>query len=116
MKKAARIIGLIIVSLVAALYLFIIVGSLFEGEPLSTDFESLGMAILSILTIVSAVLAWVKIRLGVWFVLTAGILFTIFALLTAGQNHLLAVMAAGGPLLISALLILLGIQKDDKSS
>ena len=114
MKKAARIIGLIIVTLVALLYLFIIVGSLFEGEPLSSDFESLGMAILSILTIISAVLSWVKMRFGVWFVLTTGILFTIFALITAGQNHLMAVMAAGGPLLISGLLMILGIDKSNK--
>lgn len=114
MKKAARIIGLITVTLVALLYLFIIVGSLFEGEPLSPDFESQGMAILSILTIISAVISWIRIRLGVWLVLTAGILFTIFALLTAGQNHLMAVMAAGGPLLIGGLLILWGIQRKEQ--
>jgi hypothetical protein len=113
MKKAALIIGLIIVSAVAALYLFIMVGSLFEGEPFSFDIESLGMAILSILTIVSVVLTWVKMRLGVWFVLTSGVLFTIFALLTAGQNHLMAVMAAGGPLLIGGFLIHWGIERKD---
>jgi hypothetical protein len=53
-------------------------------------------------------------RFGVWFVLTTGILFTIFALITAGQNHLMAVMAAGGPLLISGLLMILGIDKSNK--
>ncbi|MFN2303851.1 MAG: hypothetical protein ACK2TV_08980 [Anaerolineales bacterium] len=111
MKKAARIIGLIIVTLIAGIYLFIIVGGLFERESLSMDIESLSMAILSIFTIASAVLAWIKMRLGVWFVLTAGVLFTVFALLTAGQNQLMAVMAAGGPLLIGGLLMLLGVEK-----
>lgn len=108
MRKAARITGLIIISMVAAVLLFIMLGSLFEGGPLSFGFESLGMAILSLLTVISVVLAWVKQNTGVWFVLIAGILFTIFALVTAGSHHLLAVMMAGGPLIIGGLLILWG--------
>lgn len=111
MKKAARIIGLVIVSIIAALYLFIIVGSIFDRESFSTDFESLGMAALSIFTIFSVLLAWIKIRLGVWFILGAGVLFTIFALVTAGSHYLMAVMAAGGPLILGGILILVGIQE-----
>jgi hypothetical protein len=114
MKKAARIIGLIIVSIVAALYLFIIVGSLLEGEPLSLDFESLGMAILSSLTVISAIVSWVKVRIGVWMVLGVGVLFTIFALVTAGSNYFMAVIFAGGPQIIGGLLMLIGM-KDQKS-
>jgi len=114
MKRTARIIGLIIVSLVAAMYLFIIVGSLLEGEPLSFNFESLSMAILSSLTVLSVILTWIKARIGVWFILTVGVLFTIFGLITAGSNRLMAVMAAGGPLLIGGLLILWGIERKDQ--
>lgn len=108
MKKTARIIGLIIISVIAGGLLFITVGGIFEGAPISTDFESLGMVLLSLLTVISVVLAWVKVRIGVWFVLVTGVLFTIFALVTAGSNRLLPVMTIGGPLIIGGLLILWG--------
>ena len=108
MRKTARIIGLIIISIIAVGLLFIMVGSIFEGESISFDFESLGMAVLSLLTIASVITAWVKMRWGVWLVLGAGILFSIFALVTAGRNHLLAVMSFGGPLIIGGSLILWG--------
>ena len=116
MKKAARIIGLIIISVIAGGLLFIMVGSIFEGEPISTDAESLGMAVLSLLTITSVITAWVKVRIGVWLVLGAGGLFTIFALITAGSNHLLAVMSVGGPLIIGGLLIFWGIHQKKPST
>jgi len=115
MKKAARIIGLIMVSLVAAMYLFIIVGSLFEREPLSMDFESLGMVILSLLTVISVIVAWVNMRIGVWIVLGIGVLFTIFALVTAGSHYFLAVMFAGGPLIIGGILMFLGMKEQESS-
>ena len=108
MRRVARILGLIIVSIIAGGLLFILVGGIFEGEPLTLELESLGMLFLGLLTGISAVLAWVKQEIGVWFVLVAGILFTIFALATAGSNHLLAVMTIGGPLIIGGLLILWG--------
>jgi hypothetical protein len=108
MKKALRIIGLIIISIVAGGILFITVGSIFEGEPISTDFESVGMLVLGLLTLISVVLAWVKTRIGVWFVLVTGVLASIFALVTAGSNPLLAVLPFGGSLIIGGMLILLG--------
>lgn len=108
MRNVARIIGLIIISIIAAGLLFILLGSVFEGERLSFDFESLGMVFLGLLTVISVALAWVRQNIGVWFVLVTGLLFTIFALITAGSHHLLAVMTAGGPLIIGGLLILWG--------
>ncbi len=111
MRKLARIVGYIIISIVAAILLFIVVGSLFEGEPISNNFESIGMVILSLSTIISVVLAWFKVRIGVWFVLVVGILFTIFALITAGSHHLLAVMTAGGPMIIGGILLLLSLKE-----
>jgi len=116
MKKAARITGLIIISIIAAGLLFIMVGSIFEGEPISINFESLGMVFLGLLTVISVLLAWVRARIGVWFVLCSGFLFTIFALLTSGSNPLLAVMSLGGPLIIGGLLILWGRSSKNASS
>jgi len=114
MKKILRIVGSIIITMIAAIYLFIIVASLFEGEPISFDPESLGIVFLSILTIISAVMVWVKVDVGVWMVLAAGVLFSIFALITAGRNHWMAVMAAGGPLIIGGALVLLGTKMRGK--
>jgi hypothetical protein len=112
MRKAAEVIGLMIISIIAGGLLIILIGSLFEGESMTFDAESLGMAFLSLLTVISVLLAWIKTRIGVWFVLGSGLLFSIFALLTAGSNHLLAVMSVGGPLIIGGLLILLS--RNDK--
>jgi hypothetical protein len=111
MKKVLRILGLILISIIAALYLLIIVGGLFEQESISLEFESLGMLVLTLLTVISVVFAWVKTRIGVWIVLAVGILFTLFGLLTAGSNRILAVIAAGGPLVIGSLLIILGLER-----
>jgi len=115
MKRAARFIGLIIISVIAGGLLIITVGGIFKGAPISTDAETLGMAVLSLLTIISVITAWVKVRIGVWLVLGAGVLFTIFALITAGSNHLLAVMSVGGPLIIGGLIILWGIYQKKPS-
>mgnify|MGYP006987963417 CR=1 FL=1 len=106
MKKAARIIGQLLVSLVAAIYGVIAIGGIFEAGGLPPDIESLGIFILSLLTLVSAVLAWIKPRIGVWFVFSTGILFTIFALITAGSNQWMAVIFSGAPLIIGGFLIL----------
>jgi len=110
MKKVARILGLIIINAIAAVYLMIIIGSLFEGETMTSDIESIGMAVLVGLTFITVVLTWFKRRLGAWLVLVVGILFTIFALVTAQRMQIIAVMAAGGPLIIGSVLILLGLE------
>jgi hypothetical protein len=111
MRRTARIIGLIIISVIAGGLLFITVGGIFEGAPISTDDETFGMAVLSLLTIISVITAWVKVRIGVWLVLGVGVLFTIFALVTAGSNHLLAVMSVGGPLMIGGMLIFFSVRE-----
>lgn len=108
MKKALRIIGSLIVSIVAAFYLFIMVGSLIEGEQISMGLESLGITILSLLTVVSAVINWVKVKVGVWVTLFVGLAFSLFGFLTAGSNKWMAIVGAGGPILIGGILILLG--------
>jgi len=110
MKRVARILGLIIINAIAAVYLMISIGSLFEGETMPFDFESIGMAVLAGLTFITVILTWFKRRLGAWLVLVVGILFAIFALVTAQRMQIIAVMAAGGPLIIGSLLILLSLR------
>ena len=111
MKKVLRIIGFVIITIVAAIYLLIIIGGLFEKEPIANDIKSIGMLILMLLTVISVAITWVKVRIGVWIVLFVGIVFSIFGVVTAGQNRILAVIAAGGPLVLGSLLILLGSER-----
>jgi hypothetical protein len=111
MKKVLRIVGFVIITVVAAIYLLIIVGGLFEQEPISSDIESIGMLILTLLTVISVVLTWVRVRMGVWILLGVGILFSIFGVVTAGNNRILAVIAAGGPLVLGSVLIIFGLER-----
>lgn len=110
MKKVPKILGLIIATFVAAIYLFIIIAGLFDPEPFSLSIEAWGVATLTLLTAASVVVAWIKPRLGVWLVLAVGVVFTVFGLVTAGHNRWMAVVAAGGPLLLGGLLILWGLR------
>lgn len=111
MKKVLRILGLLIISVVAVFYLSIIIGGFFEGETITTDFESIGMLILVILTIISVIIAWIRTRIGAWVALGVGIVFSIFGVVTAGGNRILAVIGAGGPIVIGSLLIILGLDR-----
>ncbi|MEA3327989.1 MAG: hypothetical protein U9R53_11915 [Chloroflexota bacterium] len=113
MKKVARITGVVIVTIVAASWLFIIIVSIFEGEKPTFDWESMGVTVLSLLTVVSAVLSWVKMPAGSWMTLVVGVLFSIFAAASAGHNHLFAVLVAGGPLILAAILMILGLKKSE---
>ena len=115
MRKVPRILGFIIATFIAAVFLFIFFGSLFDNEPMDLSIESLGIIALTVLTTVSVIVTWFKIKVGVWMVLVSGVLFTIFGLVTAGSNRLIAVMAAGGPLLLSSLLMLWGLQLEKKA-
>jgi len=107
MEKILRYAGLVLVSLVAAVYGSILIGSIFEGPLGPLNWESLGMAVLSSLAILAAVLSWFRLGVGAWMTLGAGVLFTIFALLSAGRMHIIAVMASGFPLLLAGGLMLL---------
>jgi hypothetical protein len=111
MRKVLRILGLTIVSVVTAFYLFILFGSFFDPEPIDFNFESIGMAVLITLTAVSVIIAWFNRRVGVWLVLAVGVLFSVFGVITAGQRKWMAVLAAGGPLIVGGLLMLFGKEK-----
>ena len=111
MKRVLRIVGLTLITIVAAFYLFILIGSLFEGEPITFGFESVGMAVLISLTVISVVFVWIKPSVGVWMVLAVGVLFSIFGVITAGQRKWMAVLAAGGPLIAGGALMLVGRKK-----
>ena len=110
MHKVLQYSGLAIITVVAAIFGFIIIGGFVDSPALPADAESWGMAVLSILTILSAVVCWVLRKTGDWMAIGAGVLFTIFALLTAGQKQWMAVLATGFPLILGGGLILLGLR------
>ncbi len=114
-KKILRYAGLALVTVVAALYGFILIGSLFEGSTAPMNWETLGMAVLSGLAVLAAVLSWLWLGVGAWMTLAVGVLFTIFALVTAGRMHLIAVMASGFPLLLGGGLMLLSLRIHKKA-
>jgi len=115
MKKVLRYTGLALVTVVAAIYGFILIGSIFEGSTEPMNWESLGMAVLSSLAVLSAVVSWFWLGVGVWMTLGVGALFTIFALVSAGRMHIIAVMASGFPLLLGGGLMLLSLRINKKA-
>jgi len=116
MKKVLRYLGLGLVTLVAGIYGMIMVGGLFEDSPTPPNWESLGMAILSSLAVLSVIVSWLRLRMGAWMVVGVGGLFTIFALVTAGRMHLIAVLASGFPLLLGGGLMLWSLRLHQASS
>lgn len=116
MKKVLRILGSVMISFFAAIYLFIMVGSAFDGEELSLTYESLGIIILGILTVISAVWVWVNPRTGAYVALIVGILFSIFGVVTAGQNWWMALLAAGGPIIVGSLMVIIELIPIKKKS
>jgi hypothetical protein len=115
MKKVLRYAGLALVTAVAAIFGFILIGSVIDGSSEPVNWESLGMSVLSSLAILSAVVSWLQLRIGAWMTLAAGVLFTVFALITAGQRRLLAVLSSGFPLLLAGGLMLLSLRLPKKS-
>ncbi len=108
MKKFLIFTGRILVNFVALYYLVVLIlGVIFDSSQ-NWNLESLGIVILSMLTVISAIYIWIRLKPGVWVVLIVGLLFSSFAYITAGRHQLMAVMISGGPLLFGGLLALLG--------
>lgn len=107
MKKVARMIGLLFVSFFAIFFMVSTVLTVMEGSfPLDT--ENLVAAILGVLLLISVLVAWFKVRTGVWLILGIGVLFSILGLIAGGSNRYFAALL-GVIVFLSGLLILLGI-------
>jgi hypothetical protein len=98
--------ALILSSLAAAMWMFIILVSAIQGlGPL--DLESLILTTIILLSTLSVLLAWRREKLGGTLVLASGITHAIFALIVAGHNKLYAASISGGPFILSGILLLL---------
>jgi hypothetical protein len=66
------------------------------------------LAGLILIAVAGVVIAFFNEQMGGWVALLAGIALTVFALVTAGRNHWLAVLVAGAPFFVSGVLFLIG--------
>ena len=101
LRYAARIIGTVVAGL------WVMVGSMHligEREPWTVDGAI--MTGLIVASAVSVYVAWRRERLGGLLVLACGVGHSVFALIASTRNQGLAVMLAGGPLLIAGILFL----------
>jgi hypothetical protein len=115
MKKTARKLGAIIVSIVGSYCLFLSIFYLLGLADVRVDSESVGVVVLSIMTVIGVVLVWVKMRMGAWLVLIVGFLFSIFALISTApyplSSKIIAIMVSGGPLILGSSLMLWGLHE-----
>jgi hypothetical protein len=70
--------------------------------------EAVGIVVLVAVNAVAVGLGWWRPRFGGRLGVVGGSAFVVFALLTAGRNHLPAASVSGLPFLVAGLLVLLG--------
>jgi prepilin signal peptidase PulO-like enzyme (type II secretory pathway) len=110
---AARVLG----GLAAAMWLLPLVGSLVTGDHTDegTLAESVGVAVLAGANIVGVLVAFRHPRIGGRLLLVSGVLFSLFALVTAGRNEAFAAAVSGGPFIVSGALFSVA-SRDDAGS
>jgi peptidoglycan biosynthesis protein MviN/MurJ (putative lipid II flippase) len=104
-------IGLWIATAYAACFGLIVVLEAIAGDENieeGQEWEGFAVGLLVIAAIAAVIVAWRRRHLAAWALLAAGLLGTLIALITAGSNYYLAVIAAAGPYLLGAALIWLG--------
>ena len=111
--KVLRWAGRFVGTIVAGMWLlFMVMMAFFESDPLTG--ESIILLLLVIFSAISVGIAWRRERLGGILVLACGIGHSLFALLTAGRNQLMAMSVAGIPLVFSGLLFLLARWQEEQ--
>jgi len=107
---AGRIIGLA----AALMWTFTLTATAIDEGIDGIRGEGAVLAGLMLIAITGVVIAFFNEQIGGSVALVAGIALTVFALVTAGRNHWLAVLVSGAPFLISGVLFLIGarMQRD----
>jgi hypothetical protein len=110
---AARVLG----GLAAAMWLLPLVGALVTGDHTDegTLAESVGVAVLAGANIVGVLVAFRHPRTGGRLLVVSGVLFSLFALVTAGRNEAFAAAVSGGPFIVSGALFSVA-SRDDAGS
>jgi len=101
-RWAARGLG----TLAGAVWLLAIIGSAVVEPPDARATEGVVLAILVVMAVGGVVLAWFRGRLGGLVLLGAGLALAVFACLTAGRNHVVAVAVSGLPFVLAGVMFL----------
>ncbi len=106
-RFAARMIGTVAASFWGTvLLLHLIFGDEVPTEE-GTEIQGIILGLLIAAAIGSTIFAWRDAYRGGIALLVIGTLLSLFALVTAGQNHIMAILVSGAPFLLSGLLFVL---------
>ena len=109
LRWTARTVGVI----VALFWIIMIVAAAIAGSS-SLTFEGFFIAVMVIGNTAGVILSWTEERRGGIITLLFGIAFCIFALISAGRNHLLAMLVSGGPFIVVGILFLITNSRSKK--
>jgi hypothetical protein len=108
MNRILRIFAKTFAALAAAFWLFAIIADFIVALQKEQDpflLEGLLLTLLVLINSVGALLAWWRAKTAAIVLILGGVALSIFAVLSAGHNHLLAVLVSGAPFLLAGLLI-----------
>ena len=111
-------IGRVLGTVLTAIWVFVFLAGLFgedEGAVESDEatIEGVLLTVLGMAAITGFVLSFRRARQGGLLTFAAGCLLCVFAVLTAGRNHWLAVLVSGVPWMIVGGLTLLAARRDE---
>jgi len=107
-RWTARIIGLT----ASLIWLFILIASLIEEGFGAMVTEGMMLGALVGIAVIGVVVGISNEETGGAIALPAGIALAVFAAVTAGRNHWLAILVSGGPFMISGTLFMLSARRD----
>ena len=107
-RWTARIIGLT----ASLMWLFILIASLIEEGFGAMVTEGMMLGALVGIAVIGVVVGISNEETGGAIALPAGIALAVFAAVTAGRNHWLAILVSGGPFMISGTLFMLSARRD----
>ena len=115
-SDAARWSGRIIGGIGVLMWTFAMVAQTFV-EPIEDGVtaEAIGISTLVVLNVAAFLIALRYERSGAIACLVTGTAFCVFALVTAGHNHLLAAAVSGGPFVFAGAMFLLADQLDEQA-
>ena len=112
----ARTWGTLAASYWGLLILAYAIGGEDEYAVEGAQIEGILLAILIVCAVVSTIYAWRNEHQGGLALLVVGFMLSVFALITAGRNHLFAMMVSGVPFMVSGALFLLADRAEEKLS
>jgi hypothetical protein len=107
-RWTARIIGLT----ASLMWLFILIASLIEEGFGAIETEGMVLGALVGVAVIGVVVGISNEETGGAIALVAGIALAVFAAVTAGRNHWLAILVSGVPFMISGTLFMLSARRD----